>query len=259
MGLPFCGIWGPQSPCQCQANDKRAAPTCCVDAFEPCPVHPSALQQGADTPPFAYVHDPQNDTRALTRTRCVGAAVRKKPYPCCPIRPTNETERAAGFSTPYVADSARGGVELNGIELWPYGGRTYVLSVGLLDAITLPSLRECVDKIMCGNADQQVAQCLFHNGFGQFGRNTRARIHSLSTLPPVTITSPPHPIPPPPYLPPVNQSYSISFHPIHSPRLPPAPKQSARHWVGSEAPWIQCDRPTASRVCGSHSPHMSST
>ena len=43
--------------------------------------------------------------------------------------------------------------------------RLDMLSAGIFETIMTSHLEECMDKIVCGNADQQVGNCMFHNGF----------------------------------------------------------------------------------------------
>ena len=48
---------------------------------------------------------------------------------------------------------------------WTYGGTGYALSGGLLAAIERDDWKACVDRVICGNADQRIHTCVFNLGY----------------------------------------------------------------------------------------------
>ena len=80
---------------------------------------------------------------------------------CCRSSPWPE---GAPFGYPYRAHP-HGSYRPHFLMMWPYGGNGYVLSRGLLREIGREYLKECIERIQCGNADMRLMTCILNKGY----------------------------------------------------------------------------------------------
>mmetsp|Transcript_82304 Transcript_82304/g.233112 ORF Transcript_82304/g.233112 Transcript_82304/m.233112 type:complete len:438 (+) Transcript_82304:58-1371(+) len=137
--------------CQAGPNDKRKNQfDCCGDLSSPCRVHRSRSElQTYANGKVTTCH--QNSDMA-----------KNHPYICCPVVPSKGSMKYSGFPYQYSPD---GVPFISGTATWPYGGTGYALSSGLLGSISKGDWQQCIDKLVCGNADMMVGNCLFHYGY----------------------------------------------------------------------------------------------
>ena len=80
---------------------------------------------------------------------------------CCRSEPWAYGER---FGFPYRA-SPKGELPFSFIETWPYGGESFIISRGMLNAISREHWTNCLFRFQCANADHRVMTCILNAGF----------------------------------------------------------------------------------------------
>ena len=190
----LAGRVGPRQPasvtpkCKPARDRPRPAVDCCSDLANACAVDVAGARLVSD-PGFFQVRGGHLERMET----CAGHTKHKD---CCAVKPSPPgPRRAAGYD--YTLDLSNGAEAAYSVpRSWTYGGTGYALSGGLLAAIERDDWKACVDRVICGNADQRIHTCVFNLGYSYhvvpelgvhrktWRRAVRRTLRRLAGLPP---------------------------------------------------------------------------
>ena len=161
---------------KCRNTSSPSAWSCCLNTSQPCRAHvppPATLTPGGQKA-GVYMYDAHSNSMVLQRY-CGDNEI--SPV-CCRTGPWPEKKFQ---SYPFKLDP-QGSYCPHFAAMWPYGGKTYIMSRGMLEAIGHDKWEECLYRIQCGNADVRIMQCLFNNGFSVHKINIPGVLHHIKTV-----------------------------------------------------------------------------
>ena len=168
---------------KCRPSSTPSAWSCCLDTSKPCVAHvpPPSTQDEHGQKAGIYYYNASQDAMVLQRY----CGDHENNPVCCRTGPWPEGE-AAGVGTrfqgyPFKLD-AQGAYCPHFAAMWPYGGASYLISRGMLEAIGHAAWEQCLYRIQCGNADVRIMQCLFNNGFSLHKVRIPGVVHGVKTM-----------------------------------------------------------------------------
>lgn len=178
--LLIAGTVGPRNRFgQCRSLSNATHWNCCTNLSAPClaSIDPVLLKEKQYVWKYSDTLETMvPDKECIPNTDLGGDCCHTVPWPS-----------HIGKGYPYRYDE-KGEDKPHFAYLWPYGGATYVLSRGMLQAIGREVWESCMYRIQCNNADQRIMTCVLNQGYSvslewkHLGSQTSHHIHSLHDM-----------------------------------------------------------------------------